>query len=173
MKTNKFTTRDITIIGMLTAINYIAITFLNVPFGSNAMIHFGSAILFGTSIAFGGIKGGIGGALGATISDLTTVYVLYAPFTLVIKFLAGYFIGSMSNSNLHSSRSLISKYVFACIIGSAITLVGYVIAWTFLLSSFEIALTKVPSSVFTSTIGTVLGIPLGMTLKRVLPNITE
>ncbi len=173
MKSIKFTTRDITITGLLTAINFIVITFFNVPFGAGAMVHLGSVILFSSSIAFGGIKGGISGSLGATISDLTTSYVFYAPFTLVIKFLTGYFIGSISNNSRYHFKSKTIVYIFACVIGSSITIVGYLIAWTFILGSFEIAITKVPSSLFTSLIGTILGIPLGITLKKVLPNITD
>lgn len=49
-----------------------------------------------TAILFGPAIGGIAGGVGSMVADLATGYVIYAPGTLVIKGLEGFFVGYLS-----------------------------------------------------------------------------
>ena len=55
--------RDIIFIGLLSAMCVLATT-IKVPFGTGAMVHLGTAMLYTIGIVFGGVYAGFAGAIG-------------------------------------------------------------------------------------------------------------
>lgn len=70
------TVRDIIYIGMLSAICALATTFL-IPLPGGGMVHLGSAALFTISALFGGLYGGLAGAIGSGLFDLVMENSVY------------------------------------------------------------------------------------------------
>lgn len=75
-------------VGMFAAICYVVL-YLKIPFGGQ-FIHFGNHIVVLTSLLFGGIQGGLGGAIGMGLHDLFNGYSHHLPATIPQKFLMGY-----------------------------------------------------------------------------------
>jgi uncharacterized membrane protein len=166
MAKKKIGTREIVIVGLLTALNFVAF-FIKIPYGNGAMVHMGTAVLFGISIAFGGFYGGIAGGLAPFLYDLMMGYTFYAPWSLVIKGVAGLVVGLLSRKK-DGSKAPLWKIIIACIIGAAITLGGYFLSWVVMIGSVEAAILNIPSSLISSGVGMAVGIPLGYLLDRLV-----
>ncbi len=92
MKKNKI--QMITIHAMATAILLVVTTLLPLPLpGGAGYLNLSDAIIFFMSAFFGPYSGMIVGALGGLLSDITTGYFVYAPFTFLIKGLEGLLAG--------------------------------------------------------------------------------
>ena len=90
-------TRDLVLTAFLIAIVFIA-TFIRVPTTpGGGLVHLGSVALFVISAVFGPKKGAIAGALGMALFNLTTEWVMWAPYTFVIRLVMGFIIGSIAN----------------------------------------------------------------------------
>ena len=63
------TVRDIIFIGLLSAMCVLATT-IKVPFGTGAMVHLGTAMLYTIGIVFGGVYAGFAGAIGSPLEEL-------------------------------------------------------------------------------------------------------
>ncbi len=101
MKEQKWSVRNLCIVGILAAMSYVCFTFLQIkiPIGNDATsIHLGNMVPVLGALLFGGLFGGLGGALGMTIGDLfDPIYILYAPKTFVLKLCIGLITGLVAH----------------------------------------------------------------------------
>lgn len=124
--------------GLLAALCYIGFAFLkiDIPVGpEKTAFHFGNVFCVLAALLLGGFWGGLAGAVGMTIGDLTTAYVTSAPKTFLLKLCIGLIVGLVAHTIFKVSRSHTKKYVtgvtvFACSCGMffniiADPLVGY------------------------------------------------
>ena len=90
-KEKKITTGQLAQCALVAALAYIGFQFLRVdiPVGTvKTAIHMGNVfVVMGTLLL--GFKGGMAGALGLTLADLTSGYVAYAPETFILKLIMG------------------------------------------------------------------------------------
>ncbi|HEX3027400.1 MAG TPA: ECF transporter S component [Clostridia bacterium] len=131
---SKFNTRFIVRTGLMAAVCFAA-TAINLKFSftgatGSTMIHLGSTAGFLAAMLFGGLSGGLAGGIGMGLFDLTGGYAFTAPWTLIIKFFAGYAVGKIAWKNGKKGESQ-STNLIACVTGGIINLVGYTI-YTFL-----------------------------------------
>lgn len=80
---------------LVTALTAVATAYLGVdlPYG---YYHLGDGVYLAAALAFGPLVGAVAGGLGGAIADLISGYAVWAPFTLVIKGLAGAAAGWMA-----------------------------------------------------------------------------
>ncbi|OON95662.1 MAG: hypothetical protein ATN36_07670 [Epulopiscium sp. Nele67-Bin005] len=169
----KFSTQDIVKIGMLASVCMLA-TFIKVPVGT-AMVHLGSAALFTIGILFGGVYGGLAGAIGSALYDIVGAYSAYTLWSFFIKGGAGFLVGFVANHkfllNFAKSKGQtgeIIKNIIAIFVAGAWTLAGYLVAWSFVLGGFDKAVLNIPASLLSSGIGLIVAIPLTLALKKPL-----
>ncbi|MCI9510254.1 MAG: ECF transporter S component [Angelakisella sp.] len=95
MKKQKFTTRDMVIVGLMSAVVYAA-TLLRVeiptPMGKT-MIHMATVACLISGLLFGPVRGGLAGGIGSFFFDIFNGWASSAPFTLVFKFVIGFLAG--------------------------------------------------------------------------------
>lgn len=88
-------------IGIMAALSYLAFTFLQIkiPVGSDyTSFHLGNTFCVLAALLFGGIPGGLAGAIGMTIGDLfDPVYITSAPKTFLLKFFIGFITGIIAH----------------------------------------------------------------------------
>ena len=124
--------------GLLAALCYIGFAFLkiDIPVGpEKTAFHFGNVFCVLAALLLGGFWGGLAGAIGMTIGDLTTAYVTSAPKTFLLKLCIGLIVGLVAHTIFKISRAHTKKYVtgvtiFSCSCGMlfniiADPLVGY------------------------------------------------
>ena len=124
--------------GLMAALCYIgfAVFKIDIPVGTEkTAFHLGNVFCVLAALLLGGFWGGLAGAVGMTIGDLTTAYVTSAPKTFLLKLMIGLIVGLVAHKIFHLSRSHHAKYVtgvtiFSCICGMGFNviadpLVGY------------------------------------------------
>ena len=103
--------------GLLAALCYIGFAFLkfDIPVPGSlekTAVHFGNVFCVLAALLLGGYWGGLAGAVGMTIADLTTAYVTSAPKTFLLKLCIGLIVESGSSTMIfHLSAEHPKKYV--------------------------------------------------------------
>ena len=100
--------------GLLAALCYIGFAFfkIDIPVGpEKTAFHFGNVFCVLAALLLGGYWGGLAGAVGMTIGDLTTSYVTSAPKTFFLKLCIGLITGLVAHRIFHVSDAREPKKV--------------------------------------------------------------
>lgn len=114
--------------GLLAALCYIGFAFfkIDIPVGpEKTSFHFGNVFCVLAALLLGGYWGGLAGAIGMTIGDLTTSYVTSAPKTFVLKLCIGLIVGFVGHKILKLSRDHSPKYVTGATILASVCGMGF------------------------------------------------
>lgn len=100
--------------GLLAALCYIGFAFfkIDIPVGTEkTAFHLGNVFCVLAALLLGGFWGGLSGAIGMTIADLTTAYVTSAPKTFFLKLCIGLIVGLVAHRIFKVSKSTNQKYI--------------------------------------------------------------
>lgn len=119
-------TRKLTQAALCAALCYIGFTFfkIDIPVGTEkTAFHLGNVFCVLAALLTDGLYGGLAGAIGMTIADLTAGYVTSAPKTFFLKLCIGLIVGFVAhkifklNKNEHSSRYVAGATVLSAAAG--------------------------------------------------------
>lgn len=161
-------THELVICSLLTSLVFIATRFLNIrlPISVNGgLIHLGNTMLFMSAIVFGKNKGAIAGAFGMGLFDILSGWVLWAPFTFIIRGLMGYITGSIAYRNNRNGESLLYN-LMGILAASIFMIAGYYITEVILYGNLLAPITSIPGNVIQLLVGAVVAVPLSAALKR-------
>lgn len=119
--------KDLVITGLLVAIVFIStyVIQFHLPISLNGgLIHCGNIALFLIAIVFGKKKGAIAGGFGMMLFDVFSQYMVWAPFTFVIRALMGYIVGAMAHSNNAAGKKF-SYNLIGILLSAFILFPGY------------------------------------------------
>jgi uncharacterized membrane protein len=163
-------TRDIVFTALLIALVFVATRFINIklPISSNGgLVHLGNVMLFATAIVFGKKKGAIAGAFGMGIFDILSGWMIWAPFTFVIRGVMGLIVGSFAYAKDNNGENVFLNTIG--IILSGIWMIGgYYITEGILYGNWITPINSIPGNIAQLVVGLVFGIPLAAALKRVM-----
>lgn len=138
MKKDNLTTK-LALAALFAALSYIGFTFFRIDIvlpGGKTAFHLGNVFCVLGALLIGGLYGGLAGAVGMTIADLTTGYTMYAPETFILKLCIGLIVGLVAHrvasiSKEHDRSYVIKWTIVASICGMAFNvvaspIVGYV-----------------------------------------------
>lgn len=114
--------------GLLAALCYIGFAFfkIDIPVGTEkTAFHFGNVFCVLAALLIGGFWGGLAGAVGMTVGDLTTAYVTSAPKTFLLKLCIGLIVGLVAHGIFKLSRSHSQKYVFGVTLFASVCGMGF------------------------------------------------
>lgn len=112
-------------LGGLLAACVTAATLLSIPLpGFRLYFNMGEGILYTIALTKGPFYGAAAGGIGASLADLILGYPLWAPFTLVIKGLEGFLVGT-----LRKNRLLALAIGMSVMIAGYTTLAGILYGW--------------------------------------------
>ncbi len=103
------------------ALCYIGFTFFQIPLTigtEKTAFHFGNVFCVLAALLCGGLWGGLSGAVGMTIADLTTAYVTSAPKTFLLKLCIGLIVGLVAHKIFKLSKDHSTKYTWGVTIGA-------------------------------------------------------
>lgn len=160
--------KDIVITGLLIALVFIATTFINFrsPVSVGGLIHLGNTMLFMSAIVFGKNKGAIAGAFGMGLFDVMSGWMIWAPFTFVVRGVMGYIIGYIANTKGRNGTSLFWNMV-AIIIAGMWMLIGYYATEVILYGHYLLPIKSIPGNIVQIVIGIIVGLPLTSVIKRI------
>ncbi len=99
--------RKLTMAAMFAALCYVGFAYLriDIPVGAEkTAFHLGNVFCVLGALFLGGLQGGMAGAVGLTIADLTSGYVTSAPKTFLLKLGIGIVTGLAAHRIFHISR---------------------------------------------------------------------
>lgn len=166
MFTKKFNSKEIAIYGLFIALVYVA-TSINIQIGttSGGLFHLGNVMFFTISMVFGKKAGAISGGIGMSLFDLLSPYAIWAPSTLIIRFLMGYTIGYFSFKSCISKKQNILNNSLGLLIAFIIMISGYYIAEGILFNNWIIPLQSVFANTLQCVVGTAISLPISLSLK--------
>ena len=118
---------------LFAALCYIGFSYfrIDIPVGSEkTAFHLGNVFCVLAALFIGGFWGGMSGAVGMTIADLTTGYVTSAPKTFLLKLCIGLVAGFLAHKVFHISKEEERKVplpiatVLSCAAGMAFNVVA-------------------------------------------------
>ena len=99
---------------------------IDIPVGpEKTAFHFGNVFCVLAALLLGGYWGGLAGAVGMTIGDLTTAYVTSAPKTFLLKLCIGLIVGLVAHKIFKLSRAHSPKYVTGVTIAACVAGMGF------------------------------------------------
>lgn len=113
---------------LLAALCYIGFAFfkIDIPIGTEkTAFHFGNVFCVLAALLLGGYWGGLAGAVGMTIGDLTTSYVTSAPKTFLLKLCIGLIVGLIAHNIFKLSRDHSAKYVTGVTVLASVCGMGF------------------------------------------------
>ena len=125
--------RKLTMAALFAALCYIGFTYckIDIPVGmEKTAFHLGNVFCVLAALLLGGFWGGMSGAIGMTIADLTTAYVTSAPKTFVLKLCIGLMTGLVAHKVFKISQEQERKVplpvatVLSCIAGMGFNVIA-------------------------------------------------
>lgn len=157
------------ILGVCTALVALGTFLIKIPVTSGGYVNAGDALIFLFASLFGPLCGLVCGALGSALADILSGYIIYAPFTLVIKGLEGLICGLLVSAftKKHSGKSrYLPLCIAAALISSAVMIIGYYFAAAIILSNMHSALVTIAENSVQAGVCTAIYILLLAALKH-------
>lgn len=125
-------TKRLAMAGLMAALCYVGFAFfkIDIPVGTEkTAFHLGNVFCVLAALLMGGYLGGLAGAVGMTIGDLTTAYVTSAPKTFLLKLLIGLIAGLVAHkifklNEAHSKKYVVGVTILSSICGMAFNVVA-------------------------------------------------
>lgn len=95
-KTLKLGLMEIVMVGLFSALSYVALSVFKIPIPSpvgTPFLHFGNMFVILAALLFSGVIGGLSGSIGMGLWDVSHGYVHYVHKTIILKFGIGFFTG--------------------------------------------------------------------------------
>ncbi len=170
-------TLDLIQVALMAALAYVATSMIAIPVGNGAVLHLGDAVVFLAAVLLGKKKGAIAAAIGMTLFDVLSPYIIWAPFTFVIKGVMAYIAGTIAYRKGYEGKSFINN-LFAFIVAGVFMIAGYFVAGGLLnyyaygapslISAFVLALKDISFNGLQVLAGIAIALPLTGPLKKVL-----
>jgi uncharacterized membrane protein len=156
--------REVTLNGLLIALVFVSTYLIQIrlPVSLNGgLVHMGNVALFTVALVFGKRRGAIAGAFGMGLFDLVSGWVVWAPFTFVVRGVMGYLIGRLAEG----SSKVWWKAPVAIVIGGIWMLGGYYVTEGILYGNWVAPLTSIPGNLTQLGLGAAVALPFARLLN--------
>jgi len=154
--------------GLMAALVTVGTMAIRIPTPTKGYIHIGDSVVYLCGIVLGPLYGAVAAGLGSLLADILAGYVVYAPATLVIKFLdamlAGFIYLRLTNNNPAASKKL-AAFSLAVFFGGLIMVLGY-LAFESMLYGFPTAALGIVPNITQAVGGGILLAPVLFLLER-------
>lgn len=163
----KFNVKDIVYVGIVSGLVLVA-TFINfrLPFVSQGgLVHFGTAVSIIAILVFRTKIGMLAGAIGMGVFDIIGGYLVWAPATIIARLLLGFIFGKIAFCKNSEGNSILLN-IIGLIIGGFVMILTYYLYEALIFSNWIVALSSVPGDVLQLIFSMIIGIPIGLFLKK-------
>lgn len=114
-------TNQLTSMALIAALCFIAFNYFKIDvhvMGGRTSFHFANSFVVLGALLLGGLPGGLAGAVGLTLADLTTGYAHVAPRTFFLKLMIGLIVGLIAHrfgkiNSLHKTSDILKWSILA------------------------------------------------------------
>ena len=146
MKSDRKKIRLLALTGMLTALVTVATMAVRIPTATKGYINLGDTVVNISAWILGGFYGGIAGGIGSLMADILSGCYIYAPATLIIKFLMPLTCHGVYKM-CSEKYSQLTASIISAIVSELIMITGYDIFTGFVYKSVYSAFTALPEFV--------------------------
>lgn len=164
----KITTKDMVETSLLIALVLLSTWFINVKLpilSSGGLVHFGTVMLFIAAIVFGKKKGAIAGGIGMGLFDFISGWTLWAPFTLVVRYVMGYILGAVAYSKNAEGKSIV-RNILGGVLAGIWMIFGYYVAEVIIYGNVVAPIASIPGNLAQLFLAFILGIPISNIIKK-------
>lgn len=162
------TTVNIILGALFIALVFIATYAVQIPLpglATGGLIHLGNVALFTIAILFGKNYGAVAGGFGMALFDILSPWAIWAPGTLVIRFVMGYAVGAIANNKGKTNMSIV-RLLVAMILPSIWMLAGYFGYNLLLYNDYPAAIASIPGDITQIVAGIVITLPILLVLNK-------
>lgn len=159
--------RALAVTALMTAVVFALTQLKLMPTPDGGYIHPGDAGILFSAFAFGPWVGAVVGGLGTALADIFGGAGQWSPFSLVIHGVQGWVVGWIADR-----WPGIWGFVVATTVGAIIVVLGYLPAGMILQSPSQ-AFASLPFNALQVIIGSAIGVPLFVLVRRAYPPITR
>lgn len=132
---NNNTTKKIVLNGLMIALVFLATYATKIP-GPVGPFNIGDAVIMVTAMLLGRNSGMMAGALGSAVADIAMGYAFFSPFTLIVKGLEGFIVGTIAYQGKPEKIGT-TRMIAGVTIGAAVMIGGYFLAESLILPIFN------------------------------------
>jgi len=159
--------RRLVLTAMFAALVAVATMVINVPtIATRGFINVGDTMIFVTGVFMGPAVALLAGGIGSALADLLLAYTHWAPWTLVIKGLEGFIVGSLAQAHFKKYQRISWRTVAAMVLAAAWMVLGYYIAGG-IMRGFRVALASVPGNIIQGMGSVILALPLIHAFRKI------
>ncbi len=159
--------RRLTQAALFTALVTVVTMAINVPVpATQGIINVGDSMIFIAALLAGPRLGLLAGGIGSALANLLLGMSVWAPWTLIIKGLEGYIVGSLGHRTFRSSGKVTPPVVAAVVIGGLWMVLGYFLAGSFLFG-YRAAMVEFPGNLVQAGGSALIALPLAHALRRI------
>ena len=162
-------------ISLVAAITCIATMVIRVP-SLTGFTHIGDSMIFIGVILLGKKNGAMAGALGMFLADLLSGYLVWAPFTLIIKAVMALIVGLIAYRKDYEGKNVFNNFI-AFAAGGSFMVIAYLFFGVFIAritvaaadtlgKGLIISLKDVPGNIMQAALGIAIAIPVTILLNR-------
>lgn len=162
-------------VSLMAAVIFVATSIIHVP-SFNGVVHLGDSMVFVAAILLGKRKAAVASAIGMCLFDLVNGYLLWAPYTFIIKALMGYIAGAIALRGENKGTNIIRNTIAFAIAGIWMIGAYYLGGVSQLLlilgeastlnQALIIAAKDIPGNIAQVVAGIIIAVPLVAVLKR-------
>lgn len=181
----KITTREITLIGLMAAMVYVASRFLQIPIPTaigETRLHMGNVMCLLSGLLLGPVYGGLSAGIGSAFFDLTSpAYITSAPFTFAFKFFMAWSCGILYQK-WHDRKNTVLCSAVAGTVGALSYVILYLIksfisSYFLLQMPFEAVILAVGQkgffSVINGIIAVIAAVPLSIAIRPAISKMLD
>ncbi len=163
--------QNIAVTAVFIALTYVFTAFVNIRLpimAKGGLVHLGNIPLFIAAILFGWKVGMIAGGVGMALFDLTSGWVSWAPFTLIVVGMMGFAVGKISGNKNSYARNLT-----AVLVALVIKVVGYYITEWILYGNMFTPASSIPGNIVQVAVAGIVVLPISVRLGKAAKNIFD
>ena len=147
--------------GLMTCLVIVATMFIKIPIPmTQGYVHLGDSMIFLSVLILGKKNGSIAAGVGSAMGDVLGGYAVWAPWTLVIKFIMAWILGAFVER--FEKKGEIAGMVIA---GAEMT-AGYYVASSVMYGSWIVTLADIPWNIGQFVVGMGLALMLSAALNK-------
>ncbi len=155
--------REITVMALTSALVFVLTRSVQIATPAQGYIHLGDAGIVFAALTFGPTVAAVAGGLGTALADLTSGYVQWAVFSLLVHGFQGWAVAKLARADASPARTAAAMGISALIV-----VVGYFIAGTILVGVGG-AVSEVVPNLIQGISGGLIGLPLYLAVRRAYP----
>ena len=164
---NYFTTKRISFLATFVALVTVATMIIQIPSpGGQGYINVGDTLIFVCAVFFDPFFAFVAGGLGSALADIFAGWVVYAPFTFIIKGCEGFLCALLIKVLKKVKLKQAICFAIAMLVGGLCMSIGYFFA-DLVLYGIGMGVANLPFNFVQGGVNVVLGFVLGLTMSNI------